>query len=96
MTHDERKTDYGQVAELICRKLAALKIAGWIPPFSVTATSADDGHIFVIEYDGERYVTTDDVASVLPDVKYPVAVTITDAAGGHCWIEIEPEDLAVQ
>jgi len=77
-------------------KLAALKKAGWTPPFSVVATNPDDEHVFAMEYHcDERKVTTDDMAKVLPDAKYPTGITITDATGGHCWVEVA-EDLTVQ
>lgn len=95
ITRDEQRSeDWEQIARLICRELAALKKAGWMPPFSVVATNADDEHVFALEYD-ERFVTTDDVSRVLPDLKFPIAITITDAAGGHSWVEIT-EILTVQ
>lgn len=95
MTPDEqRSADYDQIAHVICRKLAALMNAGWAPPFTVDATDADDEPMFDLEYDGNRYATADDMRRLLPDLKFPVTVSISDRGGRFLLVEIK-EDLMV-
>lgn len=93
--HDEQRSDdYEQIARLTCRKVKELMKAGWAPPFTVDATDADDGQVFALEYDGNRYATADDVGRLLPDLKFPLTVSICDHSGRFLLVEIS-EDLSV-
>jgi len=95
VTRDEQMSDdYEQLARVTCRKLAALLRDGWTPPFAVDATDADDEHVFGLEYDGHRYVTADDMSRLLPDLKFPITVSISDRSGQFLLVEIS-EDLTV-
>jgi hypothetical protein len=91
----QRSDDYGAICRVICCKVEGLMKDDWTPPFTVDATDRDEEPVFGLEYDGHHYVTAEDMSRLLPDLRFPLTISISDRSGQFLLVEIS-EDLTVQ
>jgi hypothetical protein len=87
--------DYQMVAQLTCKKVMALIREGWNVPLAIDVTNADNEPVLGLEYDGHCCNTAGDRDTLLPDLKFPITVSITDSRGQSLLLEISEEDLLV-